>query len=82
MTPYHQSDGQPEWCQKLVEAGWRFRYDPATRFVSAEHPLGGKQSIAEIMRIGRTGFDPDEFGRRFAAMLNESNNHRSVENGE
>ena len=71
MTPYHESDGQPEWCRKLVKAGWRFRYDPATRFVSAEHPLGGKQSIAEIMRIGRDGFDVDDLGAWLAAILND-----------
>ena len=67
---YCEQDNQPEWCQKLVKAGWRFRYDPATRFVSAEHPLGGKQSIAEIMRIGRDGFDVDELGEQLAAFLN------------
>lgn len=82
MTPYYESDNHPEWCRKLVKTGWRFRYDPATRFVSAEHPLGGKQSIAEIMRIARTGFDANEFGRLIAAMLNGLNNHRSTENGE
>ena len=82
MTSYHEYDGQPEWCQKLVKSGWRFRYDPATRFVSAEHPLGGKQSIAEIIWIARTGFDADGFGRQIAAMLNGASNHRSAENGE
>ena len=70
MSTCCEHGGQPEWCRKLIEAGWRFSYDPATRFVSAEHPLGGKQSIAEIMRIGRTGFDADEVGKRLAAMLN------------
>ena len=70
MNMYCEQDNQPEWCQKLVKAGWRFRYDPATRFVSAEHPLGGKQSIAEIMRIGRDGFDVDELGELLAAILN------------
>ena len=70
MSTRCEQGGQPEWCRKLIEVGWRFSYDPATRFVSAEHPLGGRQSIAEIMRIGRTGFDADEVGRRLAEMLN------------
>ena len=70
MTPYYESDAQPEWCRKLVEAGWRFRYDPATRFVSAEHPFGGKQSIAEVTRTILGDFDADEFGKQLAAMLN------------
>ena len=70
MTPYHESDGQPEWCRKLVEAGWRFRYDPATRFVSAEHPRGGKQSIAAVTRTILGDFDADDFGKQLAAMLN------------
>ena len=70
MTLCHESDGQPEWCQKLVKAGWRFRYDPATRFVSAEHLRGGKQSIAEVTRTILGNFDADEFGKQLAAMLN------------
>ena len=70
MTPYHESDGQPEWCRKLVKAGWRFRYDPATRFVSAEHPRGGKQSIAAVTRTILGDFDADQFGKQLAAMLN------------
>ena len=73
MTPYHESDGQPEWCKKLIEAGWRFTYDPSTRFVNVEHPFSGKQCIAEIMRTGFPGFDPDEYGRRLAAVLNGNN---------
>ena len=70
MTPYHESDSQPEWCQKLVKAGWRFRYDPTTRFVSAEHPLGGKQNIAAVTRTMLGDFDADQFGKQLAAMLN------------
>jgi hypothetical protein len=70
VTPYHESDGQPEWCKKLVQAGWRFRYDPATRFVIAEHPRGGRQSIAAVTRTILGDFDADEFGKQLAAMLN------------
>lgn len=70
MDTYCEQDSQPKWCQKLVKTGWRFRYDPATRFVSAEHPLGGKQSVAEIMRIARDGFEVDELGELLAAILN------------
>ena len=73
MTPYHESDGQPEWCKKLVEAGWRFSYDPATCFVGAEHPRGGRQSIAEVMRTALGEFDADEFGKQLAATLNGNN---------
>ena len=53
--------GQPSCCEKLKAAGWMFSYDHETRFVSAEHPLGGKQSVVEVIRISRSGFD--EIGR-------------------
>lgn len=37
----------PEWV-KLREQGWTFMYDSQTRFLAAEHPSGGKISIAEF----------------------------------
>ena len=67
-------EGQPEWCAKLKEAGWKFTYDPETRFVSAEHPIGGRQSVVEVIRIGRSGFDVDQIGRQIAMLLNGGNN--------
>ena len=69
-------DGQPESCKKLYAAGWRFSYCAETRFVSAEHPLGGKQSVVEVSRIGRTGFDCNEIGSAIAMMLNGGNHSR------
>lgn len=69
-------DGQPESCKKLYAAGWRFAYCGETRFVSAEHPLGGKQSVVEVSRIGRNGFDVDEIGNAIAMMLNGGNHSR------
>jgi len=66
-------EGQPQCCAKLREAGWRFDYDTETRFVSASHPLGGKQSVVEIHRICRTKFDTDEIGQQIAMLLNGGN---------
>lgn len=62
--------GQPECCKALCEAGWLFRYDPDTQFVGAEHPLGGKSSVVQVYRIGRTSFDADEIGNAIAMLLN------------
>lgn len=62
--------GQPECCQKLVEAGWRFTYQPETKFIQADHPLGGKQSIVEVIDISRNGFECDEIGNAIAMLLN------------
>jgi hypothetical protein len=62
--------GQPECCRKLVEAGWKFTYQPATKFIQADHPLGGKQSIVEVIDIGRTEIECDEIGKAIAMLLN------------
>lgn len=66
-------EGQPECCAKLRKAGWKFSYDKWTRFVSAEHPLGGKQSVVEVCCIARTEFEMDEIGERIAMLLNGGN---------
>jgi hypothetical protein len=66
-------EGQPECCAALYAAGWRFSYCNETRFVSAEHPLGGKQSVVEVSRIGRSGFDTEQIGSAIAMMLNGGN---------
>ena len=68
--------GQPECCKALYLAGWRFSFDSDTRFVSAEHPLGEKQSVVEVLRVGRTGFDANEIGQAIAMMLNGGNHQR------
>lgn len=62
--------GQPECCAKLRNAGWKFGYSHECQFVWAEHPLGGKQSIVEVLRVGRTGFDADQIGQAIALLLN------------
>ena len=76
MTIDLRIEGQPESCKRLHADGWRFSYCPETDFVSAEHPLGGKQSVVQVLRVGRTGFDAHEIGRAIAMMLN-GGNHRS-----
>jgi hypothetical protein len=69
-------EGQPESCKKLYDAGWRFSYCEQTRFVSAEHPLGGKQSVVEVSLISRTEFDANDIGHSIAMMLNGGNHSR------
>ncbi len=61
---------QPESCKKFYSAGWRFSYCSKTRFVFAEHPHGGKQSIVEVLLIGQSEFDANEIGQAIATMLN------------
>jgi hypothetical protein len=51
----------------MASAGWKFAY--SDQFISAEHPLGGRQSIVE-MRIPRRGIDIDAIGNYLAKMLN------------
>lgn len=60
---------QPECCRKLVKAGWRFGYCPETKFVWAEHALGGKHSVCEVRAVGRNGFEGVEIGNAIAALL-------------
>jgi hypothetical protein len=59
----------------FADAGWKFTYDHETRFVQAEHPLGGKFSVCEVSRMTRTGGGTpitwDEVGEAFAAFLSE-----------
>jgi hypothetical protein len=69
-------EGQPECCKKLHANGWRFSYCRETRFVTAEHPLGGKQSVVEVYSVGRSGFDVNELGNAIAMMLNGGNHER------
>lgn len=63
---------QPECVRQLVEAGWRFKWDAETSFVSAEHPLGGKQSVVEVLPVGRNGFDRNQIGQSIEELLNSS----------
>lgn len=70
---------QPYCAKKLVEAGWRFEWQPEAGFIAAEHPLGGKQSVIDVCRTGRSGFDRDEIGVAIAAILNGSS--RELRNG-
>ena len=66
-------DGQPSCCRRLCDAGWRFEYCNETKFVSAVHPLGGKQSVVEVCQISRTGFEHKEIGEQIAMLLNGGN---------
>lgn len=62
--------GQPECCKKMRDAGWQYSYSEDTYCVSADHPLGGKQPVAQVSKIGRTGFECNEIGKAIALMLN------------
>lgn len=46
--------------------GWEFKYNPSTKYVSAEHKNGGKQSVCEV----KNGFDDKAFGHFIADCLN------------
>lgn len=61
---------QPECAQRLAGDGWKFEWQAETGFVEANHPIGGKQSVVEVLRIGRSDFDRDEIGRAIASLLN------------
>lgn len=64
-------NNQPECCRKLVEAGWEFHWcGDGVSFVAAEHPMGGKQSVVEVLRVGRNGFDRNEIGNAITALMN------------
>lgn len=64
---------QPTCCKKLVTGGWRFEYQPDTRFVEAIHHLGGKQLLVKVSMIGQSDCDVDEIGRSIAELLNGNN---------
>lgn len=57
-------------CQKLLDGGWQFSYCPDTWFVSAEHPLGGKQSVAEVSRMRWSEKESHDMGHAIATLLN------------
>lgn len=62
---------QPKCCRDLVKAGWKFYWcGDDVRFVAAEHPLGGKQSVVEVCRTGRTGFDVEQLGQAITDLMN------------
>lgn len=69
MSELHKAH-QPECCKKLRDAGWSFGYSDDCKFVYAEHPLGGRASIVEVVLVCRNGFDYNEIGRAIANLLN------------
>ena len=71
-------EGQPETCKRLTKARWKFSYCSETRFITAEHPLSGKQSVGIILRISRTDFDMNEIGDAIAMMLNGENHNEQT----
>jgi len=50
-------------------AGWKFEYQPETKFVQASHPSGGKFSVVRVEVMHRHGFNPDDFGEAIVDML-------------
>jgi hypothetical protein len=38
--------------------------------VQADHPLGGKHSVVEVIDDGHTGYECDEIGNAIAMLLN------------
>lgn len=68
--PKTHSTCQPRCCRELVDVGWRFTWEPATKFVACEHPLGGKQSFIRVEHVGRKGFETNEIGEAIAKLLN------------
>lgn len=65
---------QPECCRRLMEVGWKFSYSDG--FVSAEHPLGGKQTVVEVYGISRPGFEVDQIGKAIVALLTGGNDEQ------
>ena len=61
---------QPPCAKRLTDAGWGFEWQSEAGFVASEHPLGGKQSVVHVLRVGRTDFDRDEIGHAIAGLLN------------
>lgn len=61
---------RPEWA-KMRDDGWLFTYDHRTRFLGAEHPSGGKFSIASFERhVGDRETLAHQIGATIATMLN------------
>ena len=58
-------------CEALASAGWQFSAygSPESWSVWAKHPLGGACQIAELQKIGRTGFDVKATAEAFAEFL-------------
>jgi hypothetical protein len=65
---YAEKTHRPLEVEEMVSAGWKFAY--SSQFISAEHPLGGKQSIVEMVEPRRNGIDVDAIGSYLAKMLN------------
>jgi hypothetical protein len=59
---------------KLVGDGWVYKYEPETRFLEAEHPDRGNQSVAQIVFSG----DPDGMGHLIAKLLNIYSKFESI----
>lgn len=62
---------KPEWI-KMRERGWRFTYDPKTRFLGCEHQDGGRMSIASLERFtGAEETMAHQIGFTMADLLND-----------
>ena len=52
--------------ERLLSDGWKFTYDPGTRYIGLEHPRGGKQSVCEM----KHPFYMDKLGELIVNRLN------------
>jgi len=65
-----ESKLKPRSCREFLDDGWRFTWCSFSRYVGAEHPRGGKKSIAEVMHQDSFSVDHNEIGYAIAEMLN------------
>jgi hypothetical protein len=68
VTAYDQFQ---ESIRSHVRNGWKIYYDPATMFVGADNPKGGRMSICEVKVCDRSGLDPHALGMMIADRMNE-----------
>jgi len=55
---------------KYRQAGWVFNYEPATGFVSMNHPLHGRKTACLVPAAWHNDWEADELGHAIAAFLN------------
>lgn len=61
--------------EQLTRAGWKFKYDSDTFFVSAEHPHGGKITVCEVYNTMH------DAGTQIAHCLNQCGQEKEAKDG-